>query len=52
VIYRVGKYNVTSVKQLEGLLARVGSGTSVDFTVGIVRANGQGQQETVPLTAR
>jgi serine protease Do len=52
VIYRVGKYNVTSVKQLEGLLAHVGSGTSVDFTVGIVRANGQGQQETVPLTAR
>ncbi|MEY2496406.1 MAG: serine protease Do [Verrucomicrobiota bacterium] len=53
VIYRVGKYNVTSVKQLEGLLARVGSGVSVEFTVGIVRANGQGQQvETVPLTAR
>ncbi|MFZ1219305.1 MAG: trypsin-like peptidase domain-containing protein [Chthoniobacterales bacterium] len=52
VIYRIGKYNVTSVKQLEGFLARVGSGTSVDFTVGIVRANGQGQQETVPLTAR
>jgi len=52
VIYRIGKYNVTSVKQLEGLLARVGSGTSVDFTVGIVRSNGQGQQETVPLTAR
>jgi serine protease Do len=53
VIYRVGKYNVTSVKQLEGLLARVGSGVGVEFTVGIVRANGQGQQvETVPLTAR
>jgi serine protease Do len=53
VIYRVGRYNVSSVKQLDGLLARVESGTSVDFTVGIVRANGQGQQlETVPLTAR
>jgi serine protease Do len=52
VIYRVGRYNVTSVKQLESLLARVSSGASVDFTVGIVRANGQGQQETVPLTAR
>ena len=53
VIYRVGRYNVSSVKQLEGLLARVGSGTSVDFTVGIVRANGRGEQvETVPLTAR
>ena len=53
VIYRVGRYNVSSIKQLENLLARVETGTSVDFTVGIVRANGQGQQvETVPLTAR
>jgi serine protease Do len=53
VIYRVGRYNVSSIKQLENLLARIESGTSVDFTVGIVRANGQGQQvETVPLTAR
>ena len=53
VIYRVGRYNVTSVKQVEGLLARAESGTSIDFTVGIIRANGQGQQlETVPLTAR
>jgi len=53
VIYRVGRYNVSSVKQLEGLLGRVEPGASVDFTVGIVRANGQGQQlATVPLTAR
>jgi serine protease Do len=53
VIYRVGRYNVSSVKQLESLLGRVASGTSVDFTVGVVRANGRGEQlETVPLTAR
>lgn len=53
VIYRVGKYNVTSVKQVESLLARADSGSSVDFTVGIIRANGAGQQvETVPLIAR
>jgi serine protease Do len=52
VIYRVGRYNVTSVKQVESLLARAESGSSVDFTVGILRANGVGQQETVPLTAR
>jgi serine protease Do len=53
VIYRVSRYNVSSIKQLEGLIARVESGTSVEFTVGIVRANGQGQQvEIVPLTAR
>jgi len=53
VIYRIGKYNVTSVRQVEGLLARAGSGSAVDFTVGIIRANGGGQaMETVPLTAR
>ena len=53
VIYRIGKYNVTSVKQAETLLARAGSGTEVDFTVGIIKANGGGQaMETVPLTAR
>ena len=53
VVYRVGRYNVSSLKQLEGLLARVESGVSVSFTVGVVRANGRGEQvETVPLTAR
>jgi serine protease Do len=53
VIYRVGRYNVSSIKQLEDLLAHVEPGSSIDFTVGIARANGQGQQiETVPLTAR
>ena len=53
VIYRVGRYNVSSVKQLDSYLTRVESGSTVAFTVGIVRANGQGQQlETVPLTAR
>jgi len=53
VIYRIGKYNVTSVKQVESLLTRANSGSEVDFTVGIVKANGGGQaMETVPLTAR
>src|SRR3954468_4803394 len=53
VIYRIGKYNVTSVTQAENLLSRASSGTEVDFTVGIIRANGGGQaMETVPLTAR
>ena len=53
VIYRIGKYNVTSVKQVETLLGRASSGSEVDFTVGIIRANGGGQaMETVPLTAR
>jgi serine protease Do len=53
VIYRIGKYNVTSAKQVESLLSRASSGSEVDFTVGIIRANGGGQAtETVPLTAR
>jgi S1-C subfamily serine protease len=53
VIYRIGKYNVTSVKQVESLLTRASSGSEVDFTVGIVKANGGEQAlETVPLTAR
>jgi serine protease Do len=53
VIYRIGKYNVTSVKQVETLLSRASSGSEVDFTVGIIKANGGGQaMETVPLTAR
>jgi serine protease Do len=53
VIYRVGKYQVNSVKQVENLLARAGSGTSVTFAVGVMRANGAGQRiESVNLTAR
>jgi serine protease Do len=53
VIYRVGKYDVKSVKEVDGLLARVDSGSSVDFTLGIVRRSGRGQRiETVNLEAR
>src|SRR5437762_10752093 len=53
VIFRIGKYNVTSVKQVESLLSRASSGSEVDFTVGIIKANGGGQaMDTVPLTAR
>ncbi len=53
VIYRIGKYDVASVKQAEGLLARAKSGASVDFVVGVVRADGGGQRvETVTLAAR
>ena len=53
VIYRIGQYDVTSVKQVESLLARAGNGASVDLAVGVVRADGGGQRvETVTLTAR
>jgi serine protease Do len=53
VIYRVGKYDVNSVRQVEGLLSRARSGTTVDFVVGIIRSGGGGQRvETVTLAAR
>ena len=53
VIYRVGKYDVSSIKQVESLLARAKSGTSVDFAVGVMRADGGGQRvETVTVAAR
>ncbi len=53
VIYRVGKYDVNSVQQVENLLSRARSGTNVDFAVGVVRGDGSGQRvETVTLAAR
>jgi serine protease Do len=52
VIYRLGKYDVNSIKQIESLLSRVSSGTSVDFAVGVVRTDGSGQRvDTVTLAA-
>src|SRR2546425_1297013 len=42
VIYRVGKQDVNSMRQVENLLGAARSGTSVDFTVGVVRADGGG----------
>jgi serine protease Do len=53
VIYRIGKYDVNSIKQIESLLSRVKSGTSVDFAVGVIRADGTAQRvATVTLAAR
>ncbi|MDQ2919257.1 MAG: trypsin-like peptidase domain-containing protein [Verrucomicrobiota bacterium] len=52
VIYRVGRYDVRSIAQVEKLLARASHGSAVDFTVGIVRNNGSQRVETVTLTAR
>jgi serine protease Do len=52
VIYRIGKRNVNSVKDVDTLLSRASSGTSVDFVVGILRANGAQRVETVTLAAR
>jgi serine protease Do len=53
VIYRIGKYDVTSVKQVEQLLSQANSGTTADLTVGVVRSRGRGQRvETLSLVAR
>ena len=52
VIYKVGKHDVNSVKEIESLLARASSGMSVDFALGVVRANGTQRVETVTLAAR
>jgi S1-C subfamily serine protease len=52
VIFRIGKRNVNSVKDVETLLGRATSGTSVEFVVGVLRANGTQRVETVTLAAR
>ena len=52
VIYKIGTHNVNSVKEVETLLSRATSGTSVDFSIGVVRANGAQRVETLTLTAR
>ncbi|MEO7166306.1 MAG: trypsin-like peptidase domain-containing protein [Spartobacteria bacterium] len=53
VIYRVGKFEVNSVKDVERLLAQAGSGSRVDLAVGIVGRGGRGRRvETVNLVAR
>jgi serine protease Do len=53
VIYRIGKYDVRSVVQVEKLLERARSGLRVDFTVGLMRSGGQPRRlATVTLTAR
>jgi S1-C subfamily serine protease len=53
VIYRIGRYDIKSVKQVEELLGSVGSGTNVDFAAGVVRSGGRGQRvQTLTLAAR
>jgi serine protease Do len=53
VIYRVNTSTVSSVKQIEDALREVESGTTVEFTVGIVRARGENHElATATLTAR
>src|SRR6266481_2001382 len=53
VIYGIGKSEVSSVKQVEELLRSADSGADVEFTVGVIRANGQNRQvANVSLKAR
>src|SRR5438132_1348265 len=44
VIYRGGKPDVNSGKEIENLIGRARSGASVDFVIGVVRAGGGGQR--------
>jgi len=55
VIYKIGRYDITSAQQVESLLADVKPGADADFTVGVVRRVGGREVErvqTVSLTAR
>lgn len=52
VIYRVGKYDVRSIAQIEKLLERARPGTAVDFTVGLVRNDHTPRLARVTLVAR
>ncbi|HEY3663801.1 MAG TPA: trypsin-like peptidase domain-containing protein [Chthoniobacterales bacterium] len=53
VIYRLGTYDVNSVKDVEKLLAQADTGSRVAFAVGIVERNGRGRRvEMVNLEAR
>jgi serine protease Do len=53
VIYRVGREDVNSVKQIENLLGRMQSGTSVNFVIGVIHVAGQVRQvATLTMAAR
>ena len=55
VIYQVGRFEVTGVKQVEELLAPIATGSQVDFTVGVIRRVGGRnvrQLQPVALLAR
>jgi len=53
VIYRMGKSETNSVKQIEELLRSVQSGAKLEFTVGVIRPGRQTRQlATLSITAR
>ena len=53
VIYRVGRSETNSVKQIEELLRSVQSGAKLEFLVGVIRTGRQSRQlATLSMTAR
>ena len=53
VIYRAGKSETNSVNRMEEVLREVPSGTTLEFTVGVIRTGRQSRQlATVSMTAR
>ena len=53
MIYRIGQQDVNSVKQIENLLGRMQSGTSVNFVIGVIHAGEQVHQvATLTMAAR
>ena len=53
VIYRMGKSETNSIKQIEELLRSVQSGAKLEFTVGVIRTGRQTRQlGTLSMTAR
>jgi serine protease Do len=53
VLYRVNKFTVSSVREVEAALREAQSGANVDFTIGIIRARGQNHDlATLTLQAR
>src|SRR5438128_1476179 len=53
VVYRIGKTQASSVKQIEELLRNVESGANVEFIVGVIRTDGESRElASATLTAR
>ena len=53
VVYRIGKTQASSLKQIEELLRNVESGANVEFIVGVIRTDGESRElASATLTAR
>jgi len=53
VVYRIGKTQASSLKQIEELLRNVETGANVEFIVGVIRTDGESRElASATLTAR